>query len=115
MSRTTLSVNLNKVALLRNSRDIGVPNLVEAARVVIDNGADGLTRANLLDALSKIRKFDAGGMIGASDVGGRRFGPCYMVMQIKDQKWVRVFPKKPGTFDCTAENLLSVKVDQPTA
>lgn len=43
MARTTLSVNLNKVALLRNSRDIGVPNLIEAARVVIDNGADGLT------------------------------------------------------------------------
>lgn len=40
---TTLSVNLNKVALLRNSRDIGVPNLIEAARVVIDSGANGIT------------------------------------------------------------------------
>ena len=88
----------------------------EAAEAAIaEHGADGLTRANLLDALSKIRKFDAGGMIGASDIGGRRFGPCSIVMQIKDQKWVRVYPKKPGTFDCNPENLLSAKVDQPTA
>jgi len=50
MSRTTLSVNLNKVALLRNSRDIGVPDLLEAARVVIDNGADGLTLHPRADA-----------------------------------------------------------------
>lgn len=41
--RTTLSVNLNKVALLRNARDIGVPNLIEAARVAIENGATGIT------------------------------------------------------------------------
>ena len=68
-----------------------------------------------MEALSKIHEFDAGGMIGVSDIGGRRFGPCSMVMQIKDQKWVRVYPKKPGTFDCTAGNLISVKVDQPTA
>ncbi len=86
-----------------------------AEAAVAAHGADGLTRANLLEALSKIHEFDAGGMIGASDVGGRRFGPCYLVMQIKNEKWVRVFPKKPGTFDCTAENLTSVKVDQPTA
>lgn len=50
MGRTTLSVNLNKVALLRNSRDIGVPDLVEAARVVIDNGATGVTLHPRADA-----------------------------------------------------------------
>ena len=86
-----------------------------AEAAVAEHGADGLTRANLLAALSKIDTFDAGGMIGESNIGGRRFGPCYLVMQIKNEKWVRVFPKKPGTFDCTAENLTSVKVDQPTA
>lgn len=40
---TTLSVNLNKVAWLRNARDIGEPDLVEAGRVAIVNGARGLT------------------------------------------------------------------------
>ena len=40
---TRLSVNLNKVALLRNQRDVGYPSVVEAARMVVLAGADGLT------------------------------------------------------------------------
>jgi pyridoxine 5-phosphate synthase len=38
-----LSVNLNKVALLRNSRRTGVPDLLHFARIAHDAGADGLT------------------------------------------------------------------------
>src|SRR5579862_1972816 len=38
-----LSVNLNKVALLRNSRHTGVPDLLKFARIARDAGADGLT------------------------------------------------------------------------
>lgn len=40
---TKLSVNLNKVALLRNQRDVGYPSVVGFARVVLDAGADGIT------------------------------------------------------------------------
>jgi len=40
---TTLSVNLNKVALVRNSRNIGIPSVLEAARVCIEAGAGGIT------------------------------------------------------------------------
>jgi pyridoxine 5-phosphate synthase len=40
---TQLSVNLNRVALLRNSRDIGIPSVVKAARSVLDAGAYGIT------------------------------------------------------------------------
>ena len=38
-----LSINLNKVALLRNQRDIGYPSVIEAARTVIRAGAHGIT------------------------------------------------------------------------
>lgn len=38
-----LSVNLNKVALLRNSRRTGVPDLLRFARIALDSGAQGLT------------------------------------------------------------------------
>jgi pyridoxine 5-phosphate synthase len=38
-----LSVNLNKVALLRNQRDVGYPSVVEAARIVVAAGAHGIT------------------------------------------------------------------------
>jgi len=40
---TKLSVNLNKVALLRNQRDIGIPSVIDSARVAIDAGACGIT------------------------------------------------------------------------
>ena len=44
MSMTTkLSVNLNKVALLRNQRDVGYPSVTKMAELVIAAGAHGIT------------------------------------------------------------------------
>ncbi len=40
---TVLSVNLNKVALLRNTRAIGIPSVVHAARIALGAGAQGIT------------------------------------------------------------------------
>jgi pyridoxine 5-phosphate synthase len=40
---TKLSVNLNKVALLRNQRDVGYPSVIDMARIVVDAGAHGVT------------------------------------------------------------------------
>ena len=40
---TDLSVNLNKIALIRNSRDTTNPSVPEHARLCIDAGADGIT------------------------------------------------------------------------
>jgi pyridoxine 5-phosphate synthase len=40
---TKLSVNLNKIALLRNQRDIGIPSVIESAKTVIKAGAYGIT------------------------------------------------------------------------
>jgi pyridoxine 5-phosphate synthase len=40
---TKLSVNLNKVALLRNSRTLGIPSVTRCARIALDAGAHGIT------------------------------------------------------------------------
>jgi pyridoxine 5-phosphate synthase len=40
---TRLSVNLNKVALLRNTRTIGIPSVAHAATLALEAGADGIT------------------------------------------------------------------------
>src|SRR5258706_13345453 len=40
---TRLSVNLNKIALLRNSRTLGIPSVLRAAAIVLDAGAHGIT------------------------------------------------------------------------
>ena len=41
--KTKLSVNLNKVALLRNQRDLLYPSVTNVARLVIAAGAEGIT------------------------------------------------------------------------
>ncbi|NQZ14897.1 MAG: pyridoxine 5'-phosphate synthase [Alphaproteobacteria bacterium] len=40
---TKLSVNLNKVALLRNQRDVGYPSVIDTAKIVLEAGAHGVT------------------------------------------------------------------------
>lgn len=40
---TKLSVNLNKIALLRNSRALGIPSVTRAAVTVLNSGAHGIT------------------------------------------------------------------------
>ena len=40
---TALSVNLNKVALLRNTRHLGIPSVTRAATLVLEAGARGIT------------------------------------------------------------------------
>jgi pyridoxine 5-phosphate synthase len=59
-----LSVNLNKIALLRNSREGNFPNVLEFGKLALEAGADGLTvhprpdqrhiRANDIDALAEL-------------------------------------------------------------
>ncbi|HEX6362007.1 MAG TPA: pyridoxine 5'-phosphate synthase [Albitalea sp.] len=40
---TALSVNLNKVALLRNTRTLGIPSVTRAATLALESGAHGIT------------------------------------------------------------------------
>jgi pyridoxine 5-phosphate synthase len=42
-ARCALSVNVNKVALLRNTRHIGIPSVVRAATLCLQAGAQGIT------------------------------------------------------------------------
>ncbi len=42
-NRIALSVNLNKVALVRNTRHLGIPSLTRAATVCLEAGAAGIT------------------------------------------------------------------------
>jgi pyridoxine 5-phosphate synthase len=42
-ARTALSVNLNKVALVRNTRHLGIPSVTRAAVLCLQAGAQGIT------------------------------------------------------------------------
>ena len=43
MPLTALSVNLNKVALVRNTRHLGIPSVERAAAICLEAGANGIT------------------------------------------------------------------------
>ena len=79
--------------------------------VVAKNGNNGLTRANLLTALKNMTKFNAGGMIGTTNVAQKIPTSCFMLEQWKGGKFVRVYPTKKGTFDCKKSNSVSFQGD----
>jgi pyridoxine 5-phosphate synthase len=60
---TRLSVNLNKVALLRNSRHTGVPDVLRFAAIAKEAGADGITIHPRPDE-RHIRGGDVTGLVG---------------------------------------------------
>ena len=62
--------------------------------VVAKDGVNGLTRENWLTAARSIHSFNADGMIGPEDVGGKVFGGCFDLLQVKGGKFVRVYPEE---------------------
>ena len=82
------------------------------ASVVKTAGNDGLTRKAMFTALDGIHKFDADGMYGSTeDLAAKKITDCYVLLQVKNGKYVRVFPTKPGTFDCNPKNVIQRKLD----
>ena len=105
MTNTKLSVNLNKVALLRNARTIGIPSVTRAAEICIEAGADGITVHPRPDE-RHIRRQDVlelAGMLKASpevefNIEGNPF-PEFMelVLKVKPAQCTLV-PDSPGAF-----------------
>lgn len=82
-------------------------------QLVLDQGPNALTRANLLDALRSIEDFSADGMSGARALGEP--SPCYVLLQVQDGEFVRVWPEERGTMDCDPDNLGHVTVNPEEA
>ena len=80
-----------------------------AEQAVADGGT--LTRQSLLDALETTSDFDAGGMIGPTNIGAHEPPACIVMTQVKNGKWTRAYPKKSGTFDCNPKNLMELQLD----
>jgi ABC-type branched-subunit amino acid transport system substrate-binding protein len=82
---------------------------VDAA--VKQHGVNGVTRQNLFTALNQIHDFDAGGLIGSVDLAGRKTTECHVTVQVRNGTFVRVNPKKPGTFDCSPRYVIHRQLD----
>jgi hypothetical protein len=81
------------------------------AAVAMD-GPNGLTRGNLVAAVRALNHFDAHGWLGPHALSGEPSNtPCFVVMQVRNGRYVRVHPAAPGTMDCNPANLATVTVD----
>jgi ABC-type branched-subunit amino acid transport system substrate-binding protein len=80
-------------------------------QIVKADGVNGVTRKALFEQLNSINNFDAGGMIGSTNIAEREVTNCYVLTQVKNGKFVRVTPTKKGTFDCKPRNSLQIKLD----
>jgi ABC-type branched-subunit amino acid transport system substrate-binding protein len=64
------------------------------------NAGGGLTRANLLNGLKQVTSFDAGGLQTAANPAAKKPPPCYVVIDVTNQKFVRDAANPTG-FNCT--------------
>jgi Periplasmic binding protein len=80
-------------------------------KIVATSGVNGVTREALFTELNKITAFNAGGMIGTTNIAKRSVSQCYVLTQVKNGKFVRVTPSKKGTFNCKPRNVLKIKLD----
>ncbi len=84
-------------------------------QIVDADGENGITRAKFIETANGVHDFaaevDGDSMIGETDVGGHEANGCFMTMQIKNGKFVRVFPKKKGTLNCATKNTSKVQLD----
>ena len=80
--------------------------------IVAKSGPNAVTRSALLTALKGMTNFTADGWIGPKALQGPGvYSPCFVLMQVQNGKFVRVYPTKPGTLDCNPGNLATVHLD----
>jgi pyridoxine 5-phosphate synthase len=100
---TNLSVNLNKVALLRNTRNIGIPSIIQMAHICIDAGAQGITVHPRPDQrhIRPTDVYDLAKIVTAVEfnIEGNPFEASFMdiVRQVKPTQCTLV-PDAPDTF-----------------
>jgi ABC-type branched-subunit amino acid transport system substrate-binding protein len=80
-------------------------------KIVAKSGVNGITRKAILDVAATEHAFNAGGMIGTTDIGNRKPTPCLVLNQVRNGDFVRVLPAAKGTFNCDPSNIVTEKLD----
>jgi len=102
--------NANGFATYGWTATLGFKQAVDA--IVKKDGINGLTRANLLSTgIDALTSFDAGGMIGNVDIKNKVPTTCSMITQLQKGKFVRLAPKRKGTFDCKKSNAIQTQAN----
>ena len=101
------TANLNNNAVLSYVQALLFQDAVQKATA---NGGT-LDRASLFTALKGETSFTAEGIIGPTNVGGHQLSNCDVITQLVNGQWQRVYPAKPGTFDCSGGNTKTIKMN----
>ena len=100
--------NVNNNAVLSYAMALLFQDAVEKATA---NGGT-LDRQTLFSALNNDEtSFDAQGIVGPVNIGARASSACSVLVQLVNGTWQRVDPTKPGTFDCSSSNLVTLKMN----
>lgn len=71
----------------------------------VDYDPDALNRASVLAAAQTIDSWDAVGTFGETNPSLAIPSACFVLMQVNDGNWERVWPEEDASRDCDAENL----------
>jgi pyridoxine 5-phosphate synthase len=104
-ARCALSVNLNKVALLRNTRHLGIPSVLRAATMCLEAGAQGITvhprpderhiRAGDVSALAELLR---GWPHAEFNIEGNPFDNLMGFVRVHRPQQCTFVPDAPGQF-----------------
>jgi ABC-type branched-subunit amino acid transport system substrate-binding protein len=78
-------------------------------QIVAEQGPNAITRASLIEAFASIDAFTADGWAGVRSLTG--ISPCYVLLQVQDGAFARVWPEERGTMDCADSNLVELTID----
>ena len=82
----------------------------ETVKSIVDaGGPNAVNRASIVKAM-QTTKSDFGGWIGQAK-GGKDVMPCWMIVQIQNGKWNRVYPTEAGKLDCATDSRVVVTLD----
>jgi hypothetical protein len=102
--------NANGFAVYGWTATLAFKQAVDA--IVKKDGVNGLTRkAMLTTGVDGLTSFNAGGMIGTVNIKNKVPTPCTMVVQLQKGQFVRLAPKRKGSFDCNQRNAVTIKAD----
>lgn len=78
-------------------------------QIVLEQGPNAITREAILAGLDALDEFSADGITGP--YGLTEPNPCFVLVQVQDGAFTRVWPEERGTLDCKPENLGTVTLN----
>lgn len=81
--------------------------------IVEQDGINGITRQSLFEQLRATQNYDVNGWYAPFNFETKINASCFVLLQVQNQEFVRVFPEERGTLHCSPDNHWINTVDSP--